>query len=78
MKYCLEFPRGVSIEAFNCSYLQIVMKNLLLTCGVLLFSIPCNAELTARLIVSVNRDARFCDLELDVLLAILLVDANSC
>ena len=38
---------------------------------------PCNAKLTARLIVSVDRDARFCALELDVLLAILLVDANS-
>ena len=41
------------------------------------FSIPCNAELTAWLIVSVDRDARFCALELDVLLVILPVDANS-
>ena len=46
-------------------------------CFIPTFSIPCNAELTSRLIVSVDRDARFCALELDVLLAILLVDANS-
>ena len=46
-------------------------------CFIPTFSIPCNAELTARLIVSVDRDARFCALELDVSLAILLVDANS-
>ena len=43
-------------------------------CFIPTFSIPCNAELKARLIVSVDRDARFCALEL---LVILLVDANS-
>ena len=66
--------------------LDLVNKNVLLyfqlpdykyPCFIPTFSIPCNAELTARLIVSVDRDARFCALELDVLLAILLVDANS-
>ena len=43
-----------------------------LTWDVLLLPISCNAEFTALLIVSVNREARFCALELDVLPAIFL------